>query len=407
VAPSRTKKLIGYYANWAQYRKAPYTMVPEDMDVTLYTHIMYSFAYVSQGAFDFVPFEHNDVTDWGTGMYRRMRNHIDSKNPSAKLLLSLGGWGFNSQKTWDGQGCPRACPQVFTDMVSTAANRAKFISNAIRFARLHTFDGIDLDWEYPGSRGGRVQDKANFATLLREFRAAVEAEPLGSRQGKDTLLLAAAVGVGPATVSAAYDIAAMGTYLDWVGLMTYDLHGGWETRTGHHTALTHPRFTPDNSVSWNVRDLVKPWAVPKEKLVIGLATYGRSFTLADPAQTAVGAPAKGAGAALRYTGEAGIASYYEVAGFIREGATVAHDANAQAPYAFKGDQWVGYEDAESLELKVDELINRPGLAGAMVWEAGLDDFRNGNPLVSAIRSALAAAKPDASPPATSTGGATP
>ena len=62
----------------------------------------------------------------------------------------------------------------------------------------------------------------------------------------------------------------------------------------------------------------------------------------------------------RYTGEAGIASYYEVAEFIRGGATVARDGNARAPYAFKGDQWVGCEDAQSLRAKAEELINQPG-----------------------------------------------
>ena len=208
--------------------------------------------------------------------------------------------------------------------------------------------------------------------------------------GRDTLLLAVAVGVGPSTVEAAYDVKAMGTCLDWVGLMTYNLHGGWEKQTGHHAALSHPSFAPGNAASWNVHDLVAPWArdVPAGKLVVGLATYGRSFTLADPAQHAVGAPTTGPGSKHRYTGEAGIASYYEVAEFIRGGATVARDGNARAPYAFKGDQWVGYEDAQSLRAKVGELVNQPGLAGAMVWEAGLDDFRNGNPLVSAIKASL-------------------
>ena len=46
--------------------------------------------------------------------------------------------------------------------------------------------------------------------------------------------------------------------------------------------------------------------------MIGLATYGRSFTLEDASNNGMGAPAKGAGPAGTYTREAGFNSYYEV-----------------------------------------------------------------------------------------------
>jgi len=51
---------------------------------------------------------------------------------------------------------------------------------------------------------------------------------------------------------------------------------------------------------------------PKEKLMIGMPTYGRSFTLVDPAKFDIGAPASGGGTAGKYTSEAGFMAYYEV-----------------------------------------------------------------------------------------------
>ena len=51
-------------------------------------------------------------------------------------------------------------------------------------------------------------------------------------------LLTAAVGAGASTIRNAYEIDKIAPYLDFINLMTYDLHGGaWENFTGLHTAL--------------------------------------------------------------------------------------------------------------------------------------------------------------------------
>lgn len=52
--------------------------------------------------------------------------------------------------------------------------------------------------------------------------------------------------------------------------------------------------------------------MPKEKINLGLATYGRSFKLADSAQTGVGAPGLGPGDPGNYTREPGFLAYFEV-----------------------------------------------------------------------------------------------
>lgn len=59
-------------------------------------------------------------------------------------------------------------------MVSTSANRQTFISSTADLLSQYGFDGIDIDWEYPGAddRGGVPADVANFASLLSEMNAA-------------------------------------------------------------------------------------------------------------------------------------------------------------------------------------------------------------------------------------------
>lgn len=52
-------------------------------------------------------------------------------------------------------------------MASTNESRDEFVSTTIQYLRTRGFDGLDLDWEYPGSRGGPPEDKENLIHLLK------------------------------------------------------------------------------------------------------------------------------------------------------------------------------------------------------------------------------------------------
>ena len=53
------------------------------------------------------------------------------------------------------------------------------------------------------------------------------------------LLLSAAVSAGKSTIEKAYDVPVLGKYLDFINVMSYDLHGHWDKMTGHHSPLYH------------------------------------------------------------------------------------------------------------------------------------------------------------------------
>ena len=76
---------------------------------------------------------------------------LKEHNPDLKVMIAIGGWSEGAKK--------------YSDMALTKESRKTFIESVIEFLVEHGFDGLDLDWEYPGDteRGGRWADKYEFS----------------------------------------------------------------------------------------------------------------------------------------------------------------------------------------------------------------------------------------------------
>ncbi|XP_041374772.1 acidic mammalian chitinase-like [Gigantopelta aegis] len=111
-----------------------------------------------------------------------------------------------------------------------------------------------------------------------------------------------------------------------------------------------------------------------DKIVVGIAGFGASFTLKDETETEVGSPVVGPGNAGPYRMTAGQLSYVEICLMLRNGGALRWDNEQQSPYAFLGKTWVGFDNHHSIEIKVNWMVSR-GVGGAMFWSLDMDDFK--------------------------------
>lgn len=137
--------------------------------------------------------------------------------------------------------------------------------------------------------------------------------------------------------------------------------------------------------------------VTPNKLILGIPTYGRSYTLFNDEATEIGAPADGPGEEGDATREKGYLAYYEICENIAksdEWEVVQPNPKAMGPYAVRGNQWVGYDDEEIVRVKA-QYVNEKGLGGIMFWSIDNDDFRGKchdrpYPLIEAAKEAMLA-----------------
>ncbi|CAF3004940.1 unnamed protein product [Rotaria sp. Silwood2] len=292
--------IICYYTNWSQYRHGLARFYPENVDINLCTHIIYAFAKLDNDHIS--PYEWNDESSpWSIGMYQRIINL--RKSNKLKILLGLGGWNHGSYP--------------FSNMVHNQTQRTNFIKTTINFLEKYQFDGLDLDWEYPGSRhGSRPTDKQHFTNLLIELKRAFR--PFN-------FLLTAAVGAGKSTIDAAYEIP----------------------QSRQNDNKLDKALTQD----WSVRYWINN-GCSSSKIVMGLAVYGRTFRLASSTKNYIGAPAVGPGNAGLYTNEQGFLVYYEICTRVKQqGWTKIFDEEHKLNYAYKDEQWIGYDDLYSINYK--------------------------------------------------------
>jgi chitinase len=410
-AATAPPKLVGYFTAWGIYDQA-YTVknIVSSGSAPLLTHLAYAFSNVApvEGGSQVVcqlgdPWADYQRTwtaaesvngaavpasDELRGNFQQLRA-LKARYPDLKLLISLGGWDWS---------------QHFSEMASTPASRTAFVRSCIDLfiegnlprdreaggpgAAAGLFDGIDIDWEFPGVCGNtcdfRPADRENFTSLLREFRRQLTV--IGN-QNDQTYLLTIAASANPKMV-AKLQLAEIQQSVDFINVMAYDIHGTWEKTTNFYAPLYRSPNDPARALSLTVSEAIQRYlkgGVPAAKLIMGTPFYGRGWAGVPRARQGLYQTSTGL-AAGKY--EPGVDDYKALKAKLAGGGFVKYyDPAVQNAWLYnptKREFWT-FDDAQTQAAKA-AYVKSKQLGGMMIWELS-GDSRNGE-LVKVLASAL-------------------
>jgi chitinase len=342
---------------------------------------------------------------------------LKAAHPSLRVVMSIGGWTLSKH---------------FSDVAATAASRQAFVASCIDLlikgnlpsdpatiwppsaggpgSAAGVFDGIDIDWEYPGIDPGNgadhtPADRHNATLLLQEFRKQLDAYGAAAHR---RYLLTADLPAGNVNSTGSWELARVAQTVDWVNLLTFDFHGSFDAWTDFNSPFSlDPREPPVGGgaimATWNTVGTVVYYllnGVPAGKLVVGVPFYGKEYVAVPAANHGLfqthGAPPSNDSPSYHDLVDTGLADANLTVvgptavsrdGHGINGFTRYYDPLARAPWLYhptlNGGTFLSYVDPAAVRDRA-LLVRAANLRGLWAWEISNDD--NAGDLVAAMTS---------------------
>ncbi|MGI5185714.1 chitinase C-terminal domain-containing protein [Dactylosporangium sp. CA-152071] len=261
------RRIIGYFTSWRTGKNGAPAYLASNIPWDKITHINYAFAHVD-GANKISVGTPTAANNAATNMtwpgvagaemdpaysytgHFNLLNKFKKQHPAVKTLISVGGWaetgGFfndNGDRV-DSGGFYRMTTNADNSINTAGINT--FADSVVTFLRTYGFDGVDIDYEYPTSnaKAGNPLDfaqadakraglNASYHLLMKTLREKLDAA--AAADGKYYMVTVAAPASG--WLLRGLESYQALQYLDYVNIMSYDLHGSWNHFVGPNAAL--------------------------------------------------------------------------------------------------------------------------------------------------------------------------
>ncbi|BGO98421.1 Chitinase [Rhodotorula toruloides] len=233
----------GYYPDWVED-----VMPPEAVNYKLFDLINYSFAIPTSD-------DNIQISSYSAGILQRVVKLAHAAN--TKVVIAIGGWSDSG---------------YFSGAVSTSSRRKTFVNNIVAFVNKYDLDGVDIDWEYPGTQGAgsnevSTSDTANLLSFLKLLRSSLPNKRLSTCTTQQTYIGANGSPIG--------DVSAYAQYLDAILVMNYDVWGASST-PGPNAPLENA-CTNSLQPTANMLSAIQTWekaGMPASKILMGIPAYG-------------------------------------------------------------------------------------------------------------------------------------
>lgn len=359
ISQNDCKEIIGYFPNWQWYDRAK-VVNPTSIQYSKYDILNYCF---------FRPEADGTITstdtwadenllkgqiNWSTTpqTYYPNTSVIDlCHNAGKKIFVSIGGWTLSDN---------------FPSIAASPVKRAAFAHSCNELIREYNFDGIDIDWEYPGyDHGGTPNDKVNFTILMQQIKDSLV--NLG-QVDNEVYGLSACFAADPAKMDA-IEWSNVSQIVDCFNIMTYDYFGAWDAIANHNTPLHQSGSgNPLFSIEQSFITLTQTYNVPEDMINLGIAFYGRT----QMGATALFQPTNGAANNVIFADDDGTPLYYNVMKNINL-FDEFYDNVAESPYLLgkagsnAQGTFVSYDNITSVAAKATYIKNM-NARGTIIWE---------------------------------------
>lgn len=336
---SASGRTIGYY-QLNQDQRSCDTVSLTQIDTSGLTHLFVSFLQFDPTNFTVVSANGTNLDTYGT--------FSALQSSTLQTWISVGGYSFSAA------GSPTE--YAWSNMTATSTNRATFITSLQSFMQQYKYQGVDLDWEFPGQtvNGGNSNDTQNLVSLVQEMRTA-----FGKNYGISVTLPT------DASYLAKYSLKALQNSVDYFGLMAYDLYS-YSSTTPYVEGHTDIRI-----INATVANLVSA-GVDMSKVNFGVAAYGRGYTLLNNTCNYLGCNAAGTSTPGSCLAEPGVMSLAEINGMIAQtNNTPTYLPSIQMMQLNYSDQVILYDNEYTFSLK-KQFANGQCMGGIMMWSIDLD-----------------------------------
>ncbi|BFZ21701.1 hypothetical protein BsWGS_24740 [Bradybaena similaris] len=342
-------RIMCYFHSSARHRTTLAKFEITNINFTLCTHYIYAYARINTSTKMLVPADPSEELG-PKGLYRQFNNG-KRMAPSIKTLLAVES--------------PRSVYDLASDhiLATVAESIGVFAKSAVSLLTLHGFDGLDIDWPFPES----VPEQFLHAAILKTLNS----EIILSR---GRLILTASAKVMSTKLDTGYLVKEIAKYVDFTILHTHRIIFPEVTFAYFHGPLFGKK-AESNYRTMSMSQSVRAWGaegMPFNKIVVGMSAVATILQLSDHSQWEPGSYVTGDVMYGPLYNMSSSLAYPEVCMLMTS--SLRHfDPVQRSPYLVRGSTWVGYEDHESIQAKLDWL-SPLDVGGVMFAALDEDDF---------------------------------